>query len=50
VKIVSHGSPKRVVGAAVSLVRMVSGPKWELTVEVDHFSITTLKMRGKSSS
>lgn len=50
VKVVSRGSLKTVVGAAVSLVRMVSGLKWELTVAVDHFSITTLKVRGKSSS
>lgn len=50
VNVVSHGSIKRVVGAAVSLVRMVSGLKWELTVAVDHFSITALKVRGKSSS
>lgn len=49
-KVVSRGPPKRVVGAVVSLVRMVSGPKWELTVEVDHFGITILKVRGKSRS
>lgn len=47
-KVVSRGSPKRVVGVTVSLVRMVSRLKLELTV--DHFSITTLKVRGKSSS
>ena len=49
-EVVSRGCPGRVVGVAVSLVRMVSGPKWDLTVEVDHFGITTLKVRGKSSS
>lgn len=49
-KVVSRGPPKRLVGAAVSLVRMVSGPKWELTVEVHHFGITVLEVRGKSSS
>lgn len=49
-KVVSRGSPKRVVGVAVKVVRIVSGLKWELTVEMDHFSIATLKVRGKYSS